>query len=71
MDNVTFREKKMKKFILIVASTDGSSETKEYEGDKDDIQGLLGQFTQCQDLVNFNYIISSSEKPSYIQIRHL
>jgi hypothetical protein len=50
LSDVTFSEKKSKRFIVNITQN-GGVETKEYEGDKSDIQGLLAQFTQCQALV--------------------
>ena len=53
LNAVTFSEKKSKKLIVNIAQHDGTVETKEYEGDNSDIQGLFAQFTQCQALVCF------------------
>lgn len=56
LSTVTFSEKKSKKFIVNISQTDGTVETKEYEGDKSDVQGLVAQFTQCQALVSFQIV---------------
>lgn len=59
--DVTFSEKKSKKFIVNI-SQNGAVETKEYEGDKSDIQGLVAQFTQCQALVRFKRLKYSMKR---------
>ena len=57
INSITFSEKKSKKLTINITQSDGNVDTREYEGEKDDIQGLMAQLTQCQTLVCLYFLI--------------